>query len=162
MCAVKEFSKDHPTSTASKIAEGVPGVAGVQEFQNGESDGVSGSGGDGEAFGNPLQSSFVVLDFFCTRLGCGIDWRSTSCREKRKKRDRIANVAQKVEDDFLRRSKLARSAWDPPETPSGFLRLRITSAPAANFINMLEQVSGIFVNPRRTGPFQLLLPIAAR
>ena len=68
----------------------------------GESDGVSGSGGEGEAFGKPLQSSSsFVLDLFCTRGGgCGIDWRSTSCQEKKKKRGRFANVAQKVEDDW--------------------------------------------------------------
>jgi hypothetical protein len=36
----------------------------------GESDGVSGSGGEGEAFGKPLQSSSsFVLDLFCTRGG---------------------------------------------------------------------------------------------
>ena len=72
----------------------------------GESDGVSGSGGEGEAFGKPLNgprpssSSSSSISFAREGGGCGIDWRSMSCQEKRKKRGRIANVAQKVEDDW--------------------------------------------------------------
>ncbi|MEA3162771.1 MAG: hypothetical protein QOE88_589 [Verrucomicrobiota bacterium] len=66
----------------------------------GESDGVSGSGGEGEAFGKPLNRPRPRSLLHASGGGCGIDWRSTSCQEKRKKRGRIANVAQKVEDDW--------------------------------------------------------------
>jgi hypothetical protein len=72
----------------------------------GENDGVTCSGGEGEAFGKPLNgprpssSSSSSISFAREGGGCGIDWRSMSCQEKRKKRGRIANVAQKVEDDW--------------------------------------------------------------
>jgi hypothetical protein len=66
----------------------------------GENDGVTCSGGEGEDFGKPLQSSSSSISFAREGGGCGIDWRSMSCQEKRKKRGRIANVAQKVEDDW--------------------------------------------------------------
>ena len=89
MCAAKEFSKDHPRLTVSEMPKEFRSCrsSGVTEW--GENDGVSCSGGEGEAFGKPLQSSssfVVVLDLFCTQGGVGIDWRSTSCQEKRKKR----------------------------------------------------------------------------
>ena len=52
--------------------------SGVTEW-GGESDGVSGSGSEGEAFGKPLQSSFVVVldSDFCTRGDASILPEST-------------------------------------------------------------------------------------
>ena len=67
----------------------------------GENDSVTCSGGEGEAFGKPLNGprpSSRPRSLLHARGG--IDWRSTSRQEKRKKRGRIANVAQKVEDDW--------------------------------------------------------------
>jgi hypothetical protein len=51
-------------------------------------------------------------------------------------------------------SGIRQRPLDDPSPPDA-------SAPAANFINMLEEVSGIFVNPRGTGPLEFFLPIAA-
>ncbi len=63
----------------------------------GENDGVSCSGNEPLQSSHPSSSSSIT---FAREGGCGIEWRSMSCQQKRKKRGRIANVAQKVEDDW--------------------------------------------------------------
>jgi hypothetical protein len=50
---VKEFSKDHPTSKVSETGKE------FRSYRIGASDGMGGSGGEGEAFGKPLQSSSI-------------------------------------------------------------------------------------------------------